>query len=166
MYTSSWGPDIHKAICLAIKGGRLHAVGRLLELLHAKNRQHHRALWPWVLEVQWDICHFRSVRITSLPYRSNPDPTQRLCRDITFITAGGTTKNGSAVRALTDGRTDRQTDRRTLPILLSPCFAKATRTIKILIRQFACHVSQSFSHFVANTYTQLLPNIVIRCLRS
>ncbi len=37
----------------------------------------------------------------------------------------------SAVRVLTDGQTDRQTDGRTLPILLFPCFAKATRSIKI-----------------------------------
>ncbi len=35
----------------------------------------------------------------------------------------------SAVRAKTNRQTDRQTDRWTLPSALSPCFAKATRSI-------------------------------------
>ena len=33
------------------------------------------------------------------------------------------------VQVLTDGQTDGQTDGRTLPILWSPCFDKATRSI-------------------------------------
>ena len=57
------------------------------------------------------------------------------CRHIILLYQGPRS-NGSARRARTNKHTNKHTKGRTLPIPLSPCFAKATRSIKITAKDF------------------------------
>ena len=129
-------------------------------------------LWPWAWPWPWPVTLTRPLTLTltlTLKQGNSDVKTRLLTFDLdiwlTTLTYNptlakvkvdlyteyqGRRSNGPAVRAHTDkqinGRTDRQTDRRTLPSTLSPCFAKATRSIKRKVKSLVIGSKMSFAY--------------------